>query len=99
MYERVARGFRDAGWPDDQVVNGIVALENYILGSALDAVAPANMFDTGDFAHEVPVFDSAVRHRDQSDASSSPADQAFELGLEAIVEGLDAKRKVLLARA
>ncbi|HEX2248347.1 MAG TPA: TetR/AcrR family transcriptional regulator C-terminal domain-containing protein [Arthrobacter sp.] len=99
MYERVARGFRDAGWPDDQVVNGIVALENYILGSALDAVAPANMFDAGDFADEVPVFDAAVRDRDQSDSSSSPADQAFELGLEAIVEGLDAKRKALLARA
>jgi AcrR family transcriptional regulator len=95
MYEQTARGFREAGWPEDEVVNSIVALENFILGSALDAVAPADMFDPGDFAGEVPVFDDAVRARERAGTSPSPADQAFEMGLAAIIEGLEARRKML----
>lgn len=99
MYEQTARGFREAGWPEDEVVNSIVALENFILGSALDAVAPADMFDAGDFAEEVPVFDAAVRARAWADRHASPADQAFEAGLAAMIDGLEARRKVLAAGA
>lgn len=94
MYEAVARGFRDGGWPEQLVVNNIVALENFILGSALDAVAPADMLEPGDFAGEVPVFNAALRARDRSNSFAPAADQAFELGLEAIVSGMDARRSV-----
>lgn len=94
MYEAVARGFRDGGWPEQLVVNNIVALENFILGSALDAVAPADMLEPGDFAGEVPVFNAALRARDRTNSFAPTADQAFELGLEAIVSGMDARRSV-----
>ncbi|NKX53015.1 TetR/AcrR family transcriptional regulator [Arthrobacter mobilis] len=98
MYERTARGFRGAGWPEEDVVNTIVALENFILGSALDAVAPEDMFDTGGFADQVPVFDAAVRVRHSAAGTAgSAAEQAFELGLAAMVEGLEARRKALAA--
>lgn len=94
MYEAVARGFRDGGWPEQLVVNNIVALENFILGSALDAVAPADMLEPGDFAGEVPVLNAALRARDRTNSFAPAADQAFELGLEAIVSGMDARRSV-----
>ena len=94
MYEAVARGFQDGGWPEQLVVNNIVALENFILGSALDAVAPADMLEPGDFAGEVPVFNAALRARDRTNSFAPAADQAFELGLEAIVSGMDARRSV-----
>jgi AcrR family transcriptional regulator len=99
MYEETASGFRAAGWPEDQVVNNIVALENFILGSALDAVAPADMFDTGDFADEVPVFDAAVQARDKAGVGTSPADQAFETGLAAMIDGLEVRRQALVRAA
>ncbi|WP_427134358.1 TetR/AcrR family transcriptional regulator C-terminal domain-containing protein [Pseudarthrobacter sp. S9] len=95
MYEVVARGFVDSGWPEELVINNVVALENFILGSALDAVAPADMLEPGDFADEVPVFATALQARDRTDSAASPADQAFELGLAAIVTGLEASRAVL----
>ncbi|WP_426975450.1 TetR/AcrR family transcriptional regulator [Pseudarthrobacter sp. O4] len=95
MYEAVSRGFRDSGWPEALIINTVVALENYILGSALDAVAPPDMLEPGDFAEEVPVFAAGLRARDQAPNSISPADQAFELGLAAIVTGMEATRAVL----
>ncbi|WP_309075940.1 TetR/AcrR family transcriptional regulator [Paenarthrobacter sp.] len=94
MYEAVAAGFRDGGWPEQLVVNNIVALENFILGSALDAVAPADMLEPGDFADKVPVFNAALRARGRTNSCAPAADQAFELGLEAIVAGMDARRSV-----
>ncbi|CAL4861267.1 TetR/AcrR family transcriptional regulator C-terminal domain-containing protein [Microbacterium sp. MM2322] len=44
MYERVVDAFLRAGWPEDDVMTTLVALEDFILGAALDAVAPADMF-------------------------------------------------------
>lgn len=92
MYEQVARGFRDGGWPEHLIINAIVAIENFILGSALDAVAPADMLEPGDFTDTVPVFSAALQAREGAGPSGSPADQAFEVGLDAIIAGLDACR-------
>ncbi|MBO9704992.1 MAG: TetR/AcrR family transcriptional regulator C-terminal domain-containing protein, partial [Arthrobacter sp.] len=95
MYEAVTRGFLDEGWPEELVVSAIVSLESFILGSALDAVAPADIFDTGDFAEQVPVFTQAlaVRERvlgrkDDASYAAAVADQAFDLGLDAFLAGL-----------
>jgi len=95
MYEEVTKGFLTEGWPEHLAVSAIVSLESFILGSALDAVAPADIFDTGEFAPEVPVFTRALALREQTlgrndDGSyaAAVAEQAFELGLEALLAGL-----------
>jgi len=90
MYEEVSKGFRAAGWPEAKIVSAMVALENFILGSALDAVAPPDMMEPGDFAPDVPVYTNALRAGEGADPQLSRADQAFELGLAALVAGLAA---------
>ncbi len=41
-YEQIARLLAADGWPTDTIVDAIVALESFIIGSALDALAPAD---------------------------------------------------------
>ncbi|OFI36816.1 hypothetical protein BIU82_12155 [Arthrobacter sp. SW1] len=90
MYEEVSKGFLAAGWPEEKVVSAMVALENFILGSALDAVAPADMMEPGDYTGNVPTYTEALRAGERSTKALSRADQAFELGLAALVAGLAA---------
>lgn len=45
MYDAVCAGLVDAGWPESEVLTVVVALENFILGAALDHTAPDDMFD------------------------------------------------------
>lgn len=86
MYEAVAAGFQRAGWDSARIVPAIVALESFIFGSALDAVAPADIFDAGPHGGIVPVFAEAVRK--QRETGQGSADAAFDAGLQAIVAGL-----------
>lgn len=86
MYEQVAVGFTRAGWEDCRIVPAIVAMESFIFGSALDAVSPKDVFDVGIAPHEVPAFSSAVDA--QRATGADPAQEAFEYGLAAIIEGL-----------
>jgi AcrR family transcriptional regulator len=92
MYEAVAAGFLQAGWPEPQVVPAIVALESFIFGSAFDVTAPADIFESGELAAANPVFTSAVRSQATGTAGSA-ADAAFQLGLEALIAGLQAQLK------
>lgn len=88
MYERVAEGFRDAGWPEGEMLSVVVALESFILGSALDAVAPDDMFDPAEFEPEVPVLAQAYAARARARRTVPIAEATFELGLDAFVDGL-----------
>ncbi|MCU1633464.1 MAG: TetR family transcriptional regulator [Micrococcaceae bacterium] len=88
MYEEVARGFLDAGWPEDRIVPAIVALESFIYGSALDVAAPRDIFDSGTLADQFPVFTAAVRCASAAAGSGSAADAAFRTGLDGIIAGL-----------
>jgi AcrR family transcriptional regulator len=90
MYEAVAAGFARAGWPREHIVNAIVALEAFIFGSAYDANAPANIFDSGALASSAPEFVRAVAER-RNPAGLSDADAAFTMGLDAMVSGLAAR--------
>ncbi|WP_125616094.1 TetR/AcrR family transcriptional regulator C-terminal domain-containing protein [Specibacter cremeus] len=90
MYEQVMRGFLAAGWAESEVLNHVVVLESFILGSALDAVAPPTMFDPADDAPDTPAL---ARVYDRREAGGrDPADAAFELGLSVLVAGLKASR-------
>lgn len=90
MYEEVVTGLERGGWPAEMVIPVMVAVESFILGSALDMVAPATMFDPGLLSADVPAFASAVAARDAAAAGECrpPADLAFEVGLASLIEGL-----------
>ncbi|GAA1649197.1 TetR/AcrR family transcriptional regulator [Georgenia ruanii] len=87
MYERVAAGLQTGGWPAEAVVDVIVAVESFVLASALDATSPPDIFDVGDLASTAPVFAAAVAARRADD----PAGAAFDVGLTALLEGLRAR--------
>jgi len=88
MYERVVRGFELAGWPLQKIIPAIVALECFILGSAMDAVAPPDLFQPGDAAEHVPTLAAAVAAQDHGDGTRTESDIAFETGLAAMIDGL-----------
>lgn len=89
MYEQVAAGFARAGWEEHRIVPAIVALESFIFGSALDAVAPKDIFDVGPTAEQVPSFAAAVDS--QRATGEDPAQDAFGYGLDALISGLLAR--------
>ncbi len=88
MYEGVVGPLVAAGWPQEHVVSMMVALESFILGSALDATAPADMFDPGEHTAEVPEFQAALLARSERLAGASATDESFEIGLNAMLLGL-----------
>ncbi|THE07382.1 TetR/AcrR family transcriptional regulator [Microbacterium oleivorans] len=85
-----------AGWTPAESMNIIVAVESFILGSALDSSAPQDMLDPGGRT-DVPVFAAAYEARRETAARDgvAPADLAFTLGLDALLVGL---RSQLAAR-
>ena len=88
MYEDVTRGLLQAGWPRERVISTIVAVESFIYGSAMDVSAPTNIFDPGALADDFPLFTSAVESNSSAAAGRSGADDAFDVGLEALIAGL-----------
>lgn len=91
MYETVAVGLAGAGVPVETIIPAIVAVESFIFGSALDANAPADIFDTGELAGSSPTFTAAVLGQDRS-TGERPADVAFRFGLEALLAAVPATR-------
>jgi AcrR family transcriptional regulator len=91
MYDAVVTAMVRAGWPEAEVLPTIVAVESFVLGSALDAVAPDDMFDPTDAAREVAAFTSAYEARRAVVGSAPPADGAFAVGLHALIAGLRAR--------
>ena len=81
MYERAVGCLTAAGCPSDEVMALITALESFVLGSALDAIAPEPMVVAdGRFPALLEALDHAVTREPR-------ADRAFEVGLAALVEG------------
>ncbi len=89
MYEAVCRGLMESGWPEQRVLDVIVSLECFILGAALDHAAPDDMLDPGT-DEEAPHFVAAFTARAAEHSGARPTDQAFELGLDAMLVGLAA---------
>ncbi|MDN4613111.1 TetR/AcrR family transcriptional regulator C-terminal domain-containing protein [Leifsonia sp. F6_8S_P_1B] len=88
MYDTVVAAMVAGGWPEAEVLPAIVAVESFILGSALDAIAPGDMFDPAGEEEAVPAFAAAYAARARAIGDAPPADGAFEAGLEAMVAGL-----------
>lgn len=92
MYDTVLAAMLGAGWPEDRALTALVALESFILGSALDLAAADDMLDPGPRS-DVPAFTAAYEARAAAIAASGqrPADASFELGLRALLAGLRAE--------
>lgn len=88
-YDRLVTQLQDAGWTPAESLNVIVAVESFVLGSALDSSAPPDMLDPGERT-DVPTFAAAYQaRRDLSVLEGvTPADLAFALGLDALIDGL-----------
>ncbi|MCM3695107.1 TetR/AcrR family transcriptional regulator [Microbacterium oleivorans] len=93
MYERVVAAFLRAGWPEDDVMTTLVALEDFIMGAALDAVAPADMFQLRS-PQDAPTLSRVTAAARRSPSGTRPAQASFEAGIEAMLTGL----RVRLAR-
>lgn len=90
MYEAVCAGLIAAGWPEARVLRVIVSMESFILGSALDHVAPDDMLDPGDHTG-TDAFNAAFHAGiDSLAADERPAHAAFEYGLRIMLAGLRA---------
>ncbi|GHH67406.1 tetracycline repressor, C-all-alpha domain protein [Kitasatospora indigofera] len=88
MYELAVVALEDAGFAAADVMGVITALESFVLGSALDLVAPPVMVDA--VARDAaPRLAAAL---DAVPAGRERADQAFETGLRAILAGYRAMR-------
>lgn len=85
MYEGVVRGFLDAGWPLELTATRITAVESFLVGSAIDMVAPEIMIDTSTLEDEVPLLKKSI---ELNPSKSLRAETAFEIGIYAIAAGL-----------
>lgn len=85
-YELAVDALLRAGFSDREVLALIVALENFLLGSALDLMMPEGMIEVNEERHSglsrcLAALPTDVRR----------ADQAFELGLESLITGFRAR--------
>jgi AcrR family transcriptional regulator len=87
-YDQIARLLAHDGWPTETIVDAIVALESFIIGSALDALAPADNMAPGALAPQFPTFAEAEAARAR--LSTDPARRTFEIGVRALIHGLTA---------
>lgn len=92
-YEQVIEALHREGWERSEALNILVAMESFILGSALDAAAPDDLMSPGDRG-DTPQFSEAYAQRATrtTETGVSPADQAFESGLDVFMMGLRAQR-------
>lgn len=88
QYEAVTDRLLAAGWPSARTLDTIVALESFIIGSALDALAPGDNMSPGALADEFPRYAESERLR--AAAGDDPAAATFRIGLRALITGLAA---------
>lgn len=93
MYQTIVDAFRAAGWYDRSVLPSLSALETFIFGAALDSAGPENVYE--------PSHDGRSSHDERSlhdthaafaglvlEAGASERDIVFQLGLDALLTGL-----------
>jgi hypothetical protein len=83
-YEALARVLRDAGFRDEELLHAVTILDCFILGSALDAAAPLDVWADSDDPESA--LGAAIRT-----ARAEPerrSERSFEIGLRIILAGL-----------
>ncbi len=91
-YERIVAAFERDGYPSDLIVPALVALESFIIGSALDALTPPDNLRPVHEPERAPTLlrTEAAARSAASAAGITPAQRTFEFGLRALVAGLRA---------
>jgi AcrR family transcriptional regulator len=84
MYDDLATILDSAGVPTDQLLDVITVLDSFVIGSALDAAAPDQVWDPANARN--PLLIAAIEAAGQG---RTRADRAFELGLDLILSSLD----------
>jgi AcrR family transcriptional regulator len=92
QYEIVARALLEAGWPAGDVMAVITSVESLVLGSVLDIVAPVEMVQPDEGGY--PTLERILA---TAPAASTRADDAFALGLDALITGLVARLRSVLS--
>lgn len=85
MYETVVQSFVAFGWEEDEVLTVIEAIEAYLFGSSIDALAPTSIFNPGTAPEESPALSSA--YKKFSATVENPAETAFARGIKALLNG------------
>lgn len=83
IYDDIARILSAAGLPAARLLDAITVLDSFVIGSALDLVAPDEVWDADQALS--PELQGAIR---AADAGRARADRAFELGLDLLLRGL-----------
>lgn len=86
MYEQVTSAFVAFGLNPRDALLTIEALEAFLLGSATDIHAPTDIFDPGHQAETHPTMAEGF-----AALGPTPQDDAFELGLAALLAGLSTR--------
>ncbi|GAB6903144.1 TetR/AcrR family transcriptional regulator [Kineosporia succinea] len=84
-YETLAEVLHEAGFGDEELLHAVTVLDNFVLGSALDAGAPVEVW--ADRGSEDSALSRALRA-----TRAQPGDRsqrAFRLGLESLLTGLE----------
>ncbi|MEU6767322.1 TetR/AcrR family transcriptional regulator C-terminal domain-containing protein [Streptomyces sp. NPDC046853] len=90
MYEAVVAALARGGWPRERLIGAMTSVESFLLGSALDLVAPPLMIDPAGHAPRVPVLAAALESAADG-SKAGRADEAFATGLDALIRGLVAQ--------
>jgi AcrR family transcriptional regulator len=83
-YEQLARVLRDAGFHDEVLLHAVTILDNFIIGSALDAAAPLSVW--ADSPDPESALGAAIRAARADPEKRS--ERSFEIGLRIILDGL-----------
>lgn len=84
-YEKVVASLVRGGWRRGEAVAVMRAVEAYVLGSALDIVAPDTLLNRDSLPAELAELHANL---DPEDAESWSAHAAFDLGIHALLDGL-----------
>ncbi|MCS3427051.1 TetR/AcrR family transcriptional regulator [Leucobacter aridicollis] len=89
-YERIAAAMRRDGYPERRIVPAIVAIESFVIGSALDSLAPADNLRPVDNSVLAPHLTRAEeRAREHAEELNTTVTvETFEFGLAALIAGL-----------
>lgn len=90
MYEIVLEALGRGGWPDGEAIAVVRTVEAHVLGSALDLIAPSALVAPGVVPAELT---NLRRNLHPAHSSLATARFAFDIGIEALVQGLRIHRE------
>ncbi|MEB4616118.1 TetR/AcrR family transcriptional regulator C-terminal domain-containing protein [Leucobacter sp. M11] len=88
MYEVVISALVRGGWTAGDAVAGMRAVEAYVLGSALDRVAPESLLSLEALPPGLPALREGLTGANARHASAAAG---FELGYEILIAGMEAR--------